>query len=281
MRVLLAMLLLVVMAPMANADPVGPTWAGVRSSPYGPSGGFPNQQTWGGYMNKMTGYFPGATGIGLWNVGGLSGRGMKVEFPKPSSGSYPNITFQSSDKHEKYLKYFDDNNMKVWLSLEPGYASVDQLIDLSLNRYKHHRSVLGIQVDVEWYNGTCEDCGQKVPDDVAQRWEQKVKAHNPAFTLALKHYDPAWMPPTYRGDIVFTNDSQFFESLEGWVAEFQVWADEFYPNPVIYQYGYQSDKKWWGKLAKPYAKTIGDAMRPVTRQAKWGVVWVDFSLKDL
>ncbi|TWP51002.1 hypothetical protein FKR81_18205 [Lentzea tibetensis] len=284
MRVILSVVLLLtslICTPAQAQEPAGPTWAGVRSSPYGPGGGFPQPGTWSGYMNKMKGYFPGATGIGLWNVGALNGRGMKVEFPKPDNQSYPNITFQSSDKHEKYLKHFDDTGMKVWLSLEPGFASVDQLVDLALNRYKRHPSVQGIQVDVEWYQGVCEDCGQPVPDDVAQRWEQKIKGHDQRLSLMLKHYDPKWMPPTYRGDIRFTNDSQFFETLEGFVAEFKIWADTFYPSPVLYQYGYQSDKKWWGKLAKPYAKTIGDAMAQVTRQTTWGTVWVDFSLKDL
>ena len=134
MRVLLAMLLLLFTVTPAQAEPVGPAWAGVRSSPYGPGGGFPSQQTWGGYINKMTGYFPGAGGIGLSIVGALNGRGMKLEFPKPS-GTYPNITFQSSDKHEEVPEVLRrQQHQGVAEPRDPASRGVDQLIDLSLNR---------------------------------------------------------------------------------------------------------------------------------------------------
>ena len=37
--------------------------------------------------------------------------------------------------HEEYFKYFDDNNIKVYLQVEPGFADVDTLIDLIMDQY--------------------------------------------------------------------------------------------------------------------------------------------------
>jgi hypothetical protein len=117
-----------------------------------------------------------------------------------------------------------------------------------------------------------------VDDAAARAWEVKVKSHNPAYRLFLKHWDEKWMPPTYRGDIVFVDDSQIFPDMESMVKEFsEGWAPTFYPNLVVFQIGYNSDKPWWSKLPDP-PKTLGEAIRSRVRQ-DIGIIWVDFSLR--
>jgi len=67
---------------------------------------------------------------------------------------------------------------------------------------------------------------------------------------------------------------------EAKVKEFSgKWAPAFFPNLVVFQIGYNSDKPWWSKLPDP-PKTIGDAIRKRVRQ-DMAIIWVDFSLREV
>jgi hypothetical protein len=256
-------------------------WAGARSSSYGISP-FPDPCGWTKAMTTASGYFPGSTPAGIWIVGNLSGSGVSLQFPRPNDGrDYGSrIKFASSDKHERYLDYFDARGIKVWLQVESGFADMPTLIDLVLKRYKHHPSVVGFGVDVEWFNPRGADLNDPVTDELAQRWEARVKSNGAQYTLFLKHFDQSSMPPTYRGQIVFVDDSQFFPNTGAFVAEMKAWADRYYPNTVLYQIGYDGDKSWWSKEAKPIPKTLATKLAAVTRQ-DFGVAWVDFTLRSV
>jgi hypothetical protein len=267
-----------------QAPPVGPAkvvYAGVRSSKYGLKP-FPEPAAWEKAIGAMTAYFPGSTPCGIWIVGTMAKTPRFAHLEFPSDGkSFPNVEFEEADKHERYLSEFDRAGIKVFLQVEPANADIGTLIDLVLGRYKHHRSVIGFGVDVEW-NKTADhpETGMAVDDATARAWEGKVKSHNPAYRLFLKHWDKKWMPPTYRGDIVFVDDSQIFPDMEPMIKEFsESWAPAFYPNLVVFQIGYNTDKPWWSKLADP-PKTIGDAIRKRVRQ-EMGIIWVDFSLREV
>jgi len=268
-----------------SSDPGGSggkvAYAGARSSSYGISP-FPSPCGWGKAMSTYAGYHPGSAPAGVWIVGNLSGSGVSLQFPHPGDGrNYGSrIKFASSDKHERFLDYFDEQGIKVWLQVEPGFADMPTLIDLVINRYKHHPSVLGFGVDVEWFNPRGADLNDPVTDALAQRWETRLKTHGTKYTLFLKHFDQSSMPPTYRGEIVFVDDSQYFDTTEGFLAEMKAWADRYYPNTVLYQIGYAPDKKWWNKEAKPIPKTMATKLATVTRQ-DFGVAWVDFTLRDV
>ncbi len=121
--------------------------------------------------------------------------------------------------------------------------------------------------------------GMKVDDGTARRWEARVKDHDPDYRLFLKHWDPRWMPPSHRGDIVFVDDSQELAGLEAMVDEFAVWAETFAPNDVIYQVGYQSDRPWWGTLDDPITE-VGTAICARVSQP-CGIAWVDFTLREV
>jgi hypothetical protein len=51
------------------------------------------------------------------------------------------------------------------------------------------------------------------------------------------------------------------------------------PAPVGFQYGYQSDQKWWGKLADPPGK-IGRRLLEQVPNAQ-GLFWVDFTVFEV
>ncbi|RKY79309.1 hypothetical protein DRQ07_06550 [candidate division KSB1 bacterium] len=266
---------------IAKKDSSRIIYAGVRSSSYGIYP-FPQPEQWNTAMDTMSSYFPGSTKCAIWIVGVMGSNLQTCQMEFPSDGkNHPHVIFKSYDKHEKYLKYFDENNIKVFLQVEPASASVPALIDLMLNRYGNHKCVIGVGIDVEWYRVSEKpEWGIPVKNDTAKMWEQRVKSFNSDYRLFLKHWDRDWMPSTYRGDIVFVDDSQGFNGLNQMVDEFtNYWAKHFYPNTVFFQYGYNWDKPWWKNLVNP-PKTIGDAIAGKIAQES-GMFWVDFTLKDV
>ncbi len=259
-------------------------FAGVRSSAYGIRP-FPTAEGWRKALKTMSGYFPGSTPVGIWIVGRLHGAstGISLEFPHPGDGTDygPLYNFAEVDKHEPYLSLFDANGIKVFLQIEPGFADVGKCIDLVLRQYKHHPCVLGWGIDVEWFRNARTGMDNAVAtDDLVKAWDARVKSYNPKYRIFVKHFRTADLPPTYRGDVVFVDDSQQFTGLDGFLKEFKEFADFFYPNTVLYQIGYRADKKWWGELEAPIPKTLGERLAAGTRQ-ECGIVWVDFSLRDV
>jgi hypothetical protein len=257
-------------------------YAGVRSSIYGIEP-FPSEAGWEKAMTTMSGYFPGSTPAAIWIVGTVSfdTTGVDLEFPKAGE-SDPLIRFAAEDRHEDFLSYFDTHGIKVYLQVEPGFADVEKQIDLVLDRYGQHPCVIGFGIDVEWYQNASDGgdtMGVPVDDATAEAWDQRVKAHNPAYQLFLKHWDPVMMPATYRSDLVFVDDSQMFDSFESFLDEMQGWSDTFYPNLVLFQVGYPDDQVWWDTLETP-AQEIGQGLDRVTQQSL-GVIWVDFTLAEV
>ncbi len=170
----------------------------------------------------------------------------------------------------------------MWLQVEPAFADMCTLIDLVLNQYGNHSCVVGFGVDVEWHKYTPENSFGIAPTDAeAENWEAHVKSHNENYTLFLKHFTGNWMPQSYRGDIIFVNDSQGMSppKLATMVSEFTAWGSKFYPNPVMYQIGYPSDQNWWNRLDNP-PKDIGDALDEAIPN-DMGIIWVDFTLRDV
>jgi len=256
-------------------------YAGVRSSNYGIDP-FPAPSGWEKAISSMTQKFPGSQPCAIWIIGTLHENGTACELEFPSTGvEHPDIVYSEKDKHEKYLDYFDENNIKVFLQVEPANAPVDTLIDIVLKKYKHHPSVIGFGVDVEWYKeAIVPETGMKVDDSTARAWEKQVKEYKSSYQLFLKHWDRKWMPPNYRGDIIFVDDSQMFDNFDHMMDEFiNYWGDYFAPNQVWYQVGYPKDKDFWGTFEDPPV-AIGKTIAKNIDQ-KMGIMWVDFTLKDV
>jgi hypothetical protein len=265
----------------AGIKPGKVVFAGVRSSSYGIEP-FPDPSSWKKAIDAMTAYFKASSPCAIWIVGVMAETPKFTHLEFPNEGkTYPNIEFEDADKHEPYLSYFDQAGIKVFLQVEPANADMITLIDLVLGRYKKHPCVIGFGVDVEWNKEADNpEWGVKVDDATAEQWETRVKSHNPKYRVFLKHWDIGWMPPTYRGDIIFVDDGQEFKNFEEMLDTFpNVWAKTFYPNTVFFQVGYDSDKPWWSKLPTP-PKTIGDALKKKIPQ-DLGIIWVDFSLREV
>jgi len=240
---------------------------------------FPDASYWTNVAETMTQKFTGASPAAIWVVSLYLDEGT-TQLGFPSSGRrLPHLAFAPWDYSEPYLRHFDSSGVKIWLQIEPGAANVDSLINLTLRRYGHHSCVVGLGIDVEWHHTQAYTHGREITDLEAQRWEQLVKSYNPAYTLFLKHYSPAWMPPSYRGDILFIDDSQKFYSVAAMLEEFKSWGEKFFPNRVGFQLGYPADERWWGKLINPPVE-LGDALFSSIPNT-YGVFWVDFTITQI
>lgn len=255
-------------------------FSGARSSQYGIKP-FPEPEGWLKAIRTMTEYLPGSEPCAIWIVGEFRrNKACHLYFPS-GDRDYTNIEFEPSDKHERYLDLFDRTGIKVFLQVEPASADMPTLIDLVLDRYEHHPSVIGFGVDVEWHRESENpEWGVPVDDGMAEAWDKRVKSHNPRYRLFLKHWDRKWMPTNYRSDIVFVSDSQIFDSFDPMLEEFtSYWAAHFYPNTVFFQIGYKSDRTWWQKMKNP-PEEMGKRIAENVRQ-DCGIFWVDFTLKDV
>jgi len=250
--------------------------AGFRYSSYGPSYN-PGPEYWVSVGEQMAAKFVDSKPATIWIVGILDGEGTYLSFGCDTND--PNIRCAVVDINEQVLTRFDEKGFDVWLQVEPGNASVDELIDIVLNQFKHHPSVVGFGIDVEWYKSTGGPEGQPVTDEEAKRWVEKVRRHNPNYRLFLKHWDKEWMPPNERDGIFFVDDSQQFESFDHMVNEFVEWGKAFSPSPVGFQYGYPADKVWWQTLQDP-PKDIGQAILDSIPNTE-GLFWVDFTVLDV
>ncbi len=253
-----------------------PLGAGMRYSRYGPWYD-PGPAYWAGVGQQMADYFPGAVPQAVWIVGTVGGRGTSLNFPGQTDERY--IYFTSEDKNEAVLTLFDEMGGQVWLQVEPGYADVEALIHILLERYGRHPSVVGIGVDVEWYGSVANAEGTPVTDEVAQQGVAAARSHGEQYRIFLKHWLPEYMPPTYRDGLLFIDDSQGFNSLDEMVAEFTLWGETFAPSPVGFQYGYQSDQTWWQELANP-PQEIGERLITAVPNTA-GLYWVDFTVLDV
>lgn len=256
--------------------------AGLRSSTYGINP-FPDTTWWYNVTTDMAARYPGSSPAVIWILGYIVNNNYcSLDFPNPNPGtSYNKISFSSIDRSESYLDAFDRSGVKVWLQVEPGDADISTLIDLVLTKYSHHPSVIGFGVDVEWYKTSSanNDEGEAVTDEEAEAWCNKIKSYNENYLLFTKHWLVSKMPPTFRDDIVFVDDSQIFPDMESMVDEFEVWGKAFAPANVTFQYGYNSDKPWWSKLSDP-PKIIGDEILKRCSNVS-DLYWVDFTAYDI
>ncbi len=244
-----------------------------------PDNKFPPKEYWVKVGNQMADKFDDAQPAGIWIVGLFMDNGhVSLGFPNPG-GEYDDIDFADEDLNEDYLTYFDEHNIKVWLQVEPGSVNIDTLMDLVMQRYRHHPSVIGFGIDIEWYKADVVEEGAKVTDDEAEHWDAALHQIDTAYSLFIKHYNTDWMPPSYRGNIFFIDDSQIFNGLQQMVNEYKEWGQTFAPNYSGFQFGYNADKHWWSEFDDP-PKTIGQSIIDNVPGCK-GVFWVDFTVTEI
>jgi peptidoglycan/xylan/chitin deacetylase (PgdA/CDA1 family) len=252
--------------------------AGFRFSVYGPRAD-PGPDYWVRVGKEMASRFPGAKPEAIWILGKKTDRGVELPFAIPDPGDPLIIGREQEDRNEPALRLFDELGFRIWLQIEPRFASTEKLLHLVLKRYSHHRSVVGVGIDVEWYKSTDPDKGEPVSDALASEWLAIARSYNPKYRLFLKHWEIGKMPPTLRDGLLFVDDSQIFDSMEPMIKEFAEWGKAFAPAPVAFQIGYPSDRKWWSQLADP-PKDLGSRILKAVPNTE-GIFWVDFSVLEV
>jgi hypothetical protein len=183
----------------------------------------------------------------------------------------------SDATHEAYLTHMDKLGVDVFLELSPNRDDdVPAALAAWLDKLKHHPSVKGVGVDLEYY--------KRIDDATAQAWDEQIKQVNPKYRLFFKHWEQSFMPPKYRGagDLIFVNTSSE-AAPEALNSEFAEWAKHFAPSAVAFQIGYPSDEDgidgdknmgWW-KLDDPI-KDWGDALlaKIGDTDQEIGLLWV-------
>lgn len=234
---------------------------------------------WVNVAEQLASEVPNTTPGGVWIVGQIWSEPLGTcALYFPSSETYPNVWFDVIDRNEACLTAFDEKGVKVWLQVEPGFADVDLLIDLVLERYGHHPCVIGFGIDLEWYWSAPYETAPVTDADV-QRWSKKIKLYNPNYKLYLAHWLKAVMPPTIRQDVVYIDDGQNVASLDSLLYYFKDWGEHFSQADVGYQVGYESDRGWWSSLENP-PRDIGLTFTqniPNTR----AIYWVEDGIREL
>lgn len=258
-------------------------YAGVRCSTYGIDP-FPSVEEWDKYAAHMQAGFEGSSGSYVWIVGYVEGNGAKkqcvLNFPIDEKIEY--VTDFPMDMNEEFLTMADKKGYSVWLQVEPGDADIVELAGAVMSHYKNHKSVKGFGIDVEWYHpGGTDGYGVPLTDEIAEQIDKKIKKIDRRFNYFVKHWDEEWLPPTYRSDMIFVNDSQGHKSLQSMKHEFDSWAEHFAPNPVMYQIGYPADKRIWSKYDKPEYELGAYLAKGAADNQNVGIIWVDFSLREV
>ena len=272
--IIILTVVMLVLPIMAMALPL----AGWRSSAYGYQTASPPSY-WINVANDISSKFPGTSPGGIWLVGETDGDpATGTILYMPSSGTYSNIRFEGGDIAEPYLTAFDSAGIKVILQVEPMNANVSTLIDIVMNRYKSHPSVIGFGIDNEWYK-TCSEGCKATAAEVAS-WDSQLHSINPNYTLMIKHFDESKLPTGIPADILVVDDDEDNGNLNTLVSEHVSMASTYPNNPYGAQYGYPSDQGIWGSMQDP-VKEIGDAIKDALSPRAISVFWVDFSIQTV
>jgi hypothetical protein len=110
-----------------------------------------------------------------------------------------------TDKVEPYLDKLDEEGLKVILSIQPNGADVADLIDIILSRYGHHKSVIGVNVDMEWkLTGNPNHASNKERDLRLT----KIQGYNSEYKLFLTNFKDHTYFPDDTKDLVILYDGE-------------------------------------------------------------------------
>jgi len=234
---------------------------------------------WVNAINHISAKVPNSKPIAVWVIGVAESGGIcHLLFPSPQ-GSYPNISFLSTDNNEEYLDAFDIAGIKVWLTVEPSDADVETLIGLVLGRCKNHTSVVGFGVDIEWYQPEEDAKGKNVTNEELTKWLNKIKSYNSNYRLRLVHWKTTKMPTLHSKDVVFVDDAQDFSGLDEMVDSFKSWGNTFMGAGVGFSIRFLHDENWWPQLSDP-AREIANRLFNEIPNCK-EVYWVSWSITKI
>ncbi len=305
--------------PGEDPKPNGPNvkYAGIRSSYYGFADEdgqrrFPTPKEAATVIKNIAAKFEGAIPSAVWIIGGIHGQDCHLEFEETATtdphikflGEYPDFWGNvRPHSHEDYLNEFDKIGAKIFLQVEPGRASMEEILRLCLDKYADHSCIVGFGVDVEWYpsdgetNGPGQGAKQPIDKKELQNLVSLVQLYGKELKVMAKHWETE-----YVGGKPVVDDVIYFNSSQSEGSElpriFADWANYFSSNGVGFQLGYVGDSdynekngidsvdyKWWkpggkGNFTDPitdFTKAIHSKMR--NKNQEINIYWVDFTIR--
>jgi hypothetical protein len=114
-------------------------------------------------------------------------------------------SYSQTDQVEPYLEKFDEDGLKVILSIQPNSADVADLIDIILTRYGHHESIIGVNVDMEW---KLTGNPYHVSNEERDLWLNRTQKYNPEFKLFLTYFKDYTYFPDDSENLVILYDGE-------------------------------------------------------------------------
>ena len=274
---------------ITNDDSVVSQIAGFRSTSYGDYTQWGHDQSdpayWTSVAQQMSVKFPNSTPGGVLVVGTVDGDPSSatntfMPFPTPA-GSYPNVTFGSTDDLEPLLDAYDAAGLKVYLQVEPADADVSMLMDLVLNQYQHQPSVLGFGVDVYSYKHVQnQGTGQALTDSEVNAWATQVQTFDPDYELILTHWDSSYLSNARPSNVMFITNTAYTSSLSELTNEYISWIDSFGTSKTGFLLGDPSEMSWWNPLTDPATEIINPVITARPNAEIGGIFWVDISVLE-
>ena len=263
--------------------------AGFRSTYYGDYTQWGHDQSdpayWTSVAQQMSAKFPDSTPGGVLVVGSVDGDPSSatntfMPFPAPA-GSYPNVTFGTTDDLEPLLDAYDAAGLSIYLQVEPADADVSMLMDLVLNQYQHHSSVLGFGVDVYSYKHVQnQGTGQALTDSEVNAWASQVQTFDPTYELVLTHWDSSYLSNARPANVMFITNTAYTSSLSELTTEYISWIDSFGTSKTGFLIGDPSEMSWWTPLADPATEIMNPVITARPNAEIGGIFWVDTSVLE-
>lgn len=199
---------------------------------------FPEPHEWERYLDLLSKGFDKKTNRSvLWVTGTYSDKGIIFNFPGPNNLN-KNVYYSNIDYNEAFFSYFDKINLDVFLLIEPGVSSVEDCLDIVLEKYHRHKSIKGVCIDLEWYNHL--STRQSI-----NTWLEIVLKYDSHYKLLLKHWNINNIDSVLSDNLIYIQSMEGLSNLDEIKKRHFSWFRKFYPAHVGIEIGFESDYNLW------------------------------------
>lgn len=239
---------------------------------------YPSKEQWLNYINMISESSNNEPAI-LWVVGSYQSNGIKLNFPGSDDKS-KKVYFSDIDLNEQYLDFFDKNNIRVFLLLEPGSADLKMAISAVLNKYSNHKSISGVCLDLEWYKiDSSNPFGLTHTVSDIENLLNHINEYNEKYKLILKHWDINKIEKYDNKNLIYLQSMEGIKSIEELIDRHKIWSRFYYPNSIGIEVGFIKDLKFWNSFKEPL-KEIPLIMDKLTSE-KSSFFWSESSLHQI
>ncbi len=185
----------------------------------------------------------------LWVIGSYKSGEIIMNFPGVDE---KNIQYSYLDLNEKYLSYFDESDLNVFLLVEPGFAPMNKVIETVIENYSNHKSVKGICIDLEWYRSDDKKpFGESVTSDTIKTWIEEIKLYESKYQLLIMHWDLDKIEFYNHEDIIYLQNMEGVNSVSELTQRHTLWSRYFYPGRIGLILGADKENPLFSEFVNP------------------------------